>query len=985
MADTKSAVIRIQTLEAVRNVKELKDNIAALKKRIDDVNTSTDEYASLTKQLQQNQAALRNVMNGTNSTFQESITAAQGLDTSYNSLVEQLKEATQEWRSIPQYLTAVDQEQGKVNEAWKDAADKVLNLRTQLKNMDETTGSYVRNVGNYKSAFDGLNNSMKNVKQIGNGVNQGVNALVGTMSMLGIATNEDNRAMKSWQATMAVINGGQGLLQMLSGLKNVLLAKKAETEQTQKETIAEAQNTVVTRENTVAKEVADKATKKLTVSTIALKAAMLGIAALALGALIANWDKVSEALDKAGRKLREFFGIASDNETVLIRQKLSVSGYTKTMEEMSTSLERDIAKMRAAGADEMEVLNAQLSGHTEMLETAKVKLVEVKDAVNDVGDAVDDIAARPGAQAFEKIFRWVTGGAAVTKAAEKDIEDLEKEVSNDEFAIELETIRREAEKVREEAEKAREAQRKAIEAAKRRAEELEDAVKKALDKSKEASVKILKPIEQISASYKDQYDLMYSGLTALDQQAKSGKNLEDIAKKRKTIEEGILALQKLETKELNEQAAKEFERLIDIKSEYYKFLSEEQQAGFSRITSIMKNSLGYTDAQIQLIFQGVKTYSNELQQQLSINRQLLKVIEEETNGYEGLREGMESYFGFATDKLEDLLSDAFLFSVENPDEFAKTFSEPLASAIKRTYEITLSNESLKRSMLDMVTSVNDEIFNKALKDNNSSAAFTQAAKFISGISSVYKAFFGTEPPQELSDAFASYQKNMFEKSFEVLINSDFNVKNALNVGKKLIDAMFPEEETGKYLEKRLEMWGLLVNRFAETYGQSTANLLGNVSNMWDGFLKLRYKKQVENGKLTEEEAKAQAENQFKWVKALQYGAAAINTAAAVTAALADATVPTYVRFVNAAAALAAGTAQVLQISMTNFGAPQIDQSKLSTPTPVDRTPPLQYTIGLNSEEYAAAMAENPIRAYVTDKDLDDGLTQYNRRRNATTF
>ena len=79
MADTKSAVIRIQTLEAVRNVKELKDNIAALKKRIDDVNTSTDEYADLTKQLQQNQAALRNVMNGTNSTFQESITAAQGL------------------------------------------------------------------------------------------------------------------------------------------------------------------------------------------------------------------------------------------------------------------------------------------------------------------------------------------------------------------------------------------------------------------------------------------------------------------------------------------------------------------------------------------------------------------------------------------------------------------------------------------------------------------------------------------------------------------------------------------------------------------------------------------------------------------------------------------------------------------------------------------------------------------------------------------
>ena len=71
-------VIEIRTLEAVKNVKELKENISALKAKIDDVNTSTDEYADLTRELSQNQAALRNVMNGTNSAFDVSIKDAQG-------------------------------------------------------------------------------------------------------------------------------------------------------------------------------------------------------------------------------------------------------------------------------------------------------------------------------------------------------------------------------------------------------------------------------------------------------------------------------------------------------------------------------------------------------------------------------------------------------------------------------------------------------------------------------------------------------------------------------------------------------------------------------------------------------------------------------------------------------------------------------------------------------------------------------------------
>ena len=102
--------------------------------------------------------------------------------------------------------------------------------------------------------------------------------------------------------------------------------------------------------------------------------------------------------------------------------------------------------------------------------------------------------------------------------------------------------------------------------------------------------------------------------------------------------------------------------------------------------------------------------------------------------------------------------------------------------------------------------------------------------------------------------------------------------------------------------------------------------------------------------------------------------------------MADTTVPSYyVKVANAAAALAAGTAQIIKISSTDFNASGA-AAGASMPNMVERpNPAVTYTVGLNAADYAEAAAQNPIHCYITDRELDEGLEQYNRRQDETSF
>ena len=220
--------------------------------------------------------------------------------------------------------------------------------------------------------------------------------------------------------------------------------------------------------------------------------------------------------------------------------------------------------------------------------------------------------------------------------------------------------------------------------------------------------------------------------------------------------------------------------------------------------------------------------------------------------------------------------------------------------------------------------------------------------------------------QRLNDAIANGDNPKYIDALQV------------NVSKLTESVAILEERLNNFNIGRFGQQFQYMNKVLATFGKATSNLMDNVADAWEAALQA----QVKSGKKSEEQAK----KTFEGVKILQYASAVINTSAAVVQALADPTTPNYyIKAANAAAALAAGIAQTIKIKNTEFSASMSSTASNSSPELVDRTPQLQYTIGLNAADYAYEMAQYPTRAYVVDKDLSDGLRNYNRRGEETTF
>lgn len=156
MADVR--ILKIDTSEAVQNIKDLKDNISAYKERLSTLTIGTEEYQNTLKELSANQYALREAMHGTAASFDEVMGAAKGTNVvfdennnlvksetvSYNELVRELSLLKEQWRST---TDAAERAQ---------LGERINAVNDRLKTMDASVGVFGRNVGNYIGAVDHL-------------------------------------------------------------------------------------------------------------------------------------------------------------------------------------------------------------------------------------------------------------------------------------------------------------------------------------------------------------------------------------------------------------------------------------------------------------------------------------------------------------------------------------------------------------------------------------------------------------------------------------------------------------------------------------------------------------------------------------------------------------------------------------------------------------------------------------------------------------
>lgn len=940
MAETK--VIEIRTLEAIQNVRDLKDNIAALKAKIDDVDTSTEEYSELTKQLSQNQAALRNVMNGTNSTFEVSIQDAQGLSTSYNSLVQQLKEATQEWRAIPKYLTEADRAQGIVNKAWQDAAGKVFDLRTELKSMDADTNSFVRNVGNYKSALEGFGGTMGRVQQVGGDMVNGISAAASSLAILGINTEGLDDSMKNLRVVIAAVQGAKGFAGLLSQLKNYFTAGKNATKVTQQQTAA-------TQAQTVAQTAANVATKEGTVAMTGLQKALIatGIGALvvALGMLVAHFEDIVKWVGGVLEK----FGILKKS--------------TDDLKDANKKLNDKFEEQNHALANQQKLLTAQGTSNKTLL-IQKQQLINSQ--INDTKVTIENVKARiKQIEADARWWKFWQGTKGKLKEANEELAELEKT---------LKTLQQSAEdiKVDIQVEGIKEGQ-KAVEKAKKDAEEALKLAKKIVDDGVKAATKEIQAqeteVQKIQREYKEQVDLINSAITATQKLTGQTKTLE-------ILNNGLVAADKNRVKALQDYYQKEYEKKAAEHIEKIQKSTMQQYAEAERYEKIMKDVL-------------------------NLDSFRAKKAGEATAAQKRQYDTLKATVDLLRSDIE--ITDLKPYMNMTDEEIRKELGEPLATAIKLYFQKSKELEDAGMEMASTIFEAYENAFNEQLENGNFYAAASIANKFGKEFYDKFKEM-GLE--QEIIDYFVeTFDKVSAQAQLDDVMPQGFNVVSMLFPQAEIDQLQFRvdvlrdemkrlEEGTTEFYEtqERLsvleeQLFKKRIGRFSafftelgkyyNVYGKATSNVMDSVADAWEAALQA----QVKTGKKSEEEAKRSFEN----VKTLQYASAIINTAGAVVQALADPTVPSYyVKIANAAAALAAGTAQVLKISMTEFSS-NASSNTVSAPTPVDRTPQLNYTIGLNTQEYAQAAAETPIRAYVVDRDLADGLDQYNRREDQTTF
>ena len=222
MEDVK--VLQISTEKSVANVRELRDYIKELKDALNEEGKTLEENAKDAEDLRAAQAALRDAMYATtksaddlrsvtDSMIDENgklVTSTAGLTVSYNDLVHQLADLKSAWRST-------------TSEAERhDLGDQIDKINSKLKELDASTGTYSRNVGNYTnhittwmgkmtSGFAATAGGAKSVIQPLTSVTAGLKAMSATpvIAILGLLANAIStvtRELKSSEENTLAMN-----------------------------------------------------------------------------------------------------------------------------------------------------------------------------------------------------------------------------------------------------------------------------------------------------------------------------------------------------------------------------------------------------------------------------------------------------------------------------------------------------------------------------------------------------------------------------------------------------------------------------------------------------------------------------------------------------------------------------------------------------------------------------------------------------------
>ena len=964
-------IINIKTGEGINSVRDLKKYIGELRDSLVVLDKDTDEYKKTVDELTDKQKKLTEVQAAGKSTYTAVEDSIKGLRLQLKSLNNTYDE-----------LSAADRN----SDIGKNLLSQIQAVDKQLKELEGSTGRFQRNVGNYKSALDGLNQSyvaqktelrelkvaleqlepgteaynqafiraaeithnlteqqmmlkyssadlgdqLSNLRGIAANMAAGYSAVNAALGLFGQENEDVARALLKVQQAMALVQGLQGLDGLLKRTKGLSTAMKTWLTTSQQVTTATKAQTVATNAQTVATNTATVATKGL---NAALKANPIGAiitAVLLLTSLIKPLTKLFDNLTGKTKRIKE--------ETA--EAEKSFQQLDKTIRELDKQNRLELIRMRLEGISELQIsyrkYGQEANKVNEIMKETFAQANKVEEKAKELNKTGLIYAGTLVTMGYSQQQINDLMNEAYLAIANVD-ESQRKLAYNQGFKVQIDYLIEYIEKLKE-AKAAWESAGDAIE--EERLNE-EASAKKIAQTAKEAMMSetaLLKKRYEENKALLEKYHIDTKDLTA-----KYYKDLKELANKnklepinwdftagnfesiKKQMDEFFNTYKKNSLELLEYQRDNTIKTLNDAKEEEYKYFQDLYDKG--RIT---EEQLANEKKEIDEKYYAVKMQVDE-KYRIDYKAEEEKLLEE----------------------LQQQRKESFLNDVED----TKAYTDAKIRAITNEYE----KATQTGNWWQLLTPVTPEE-ERAYMDEVYMAQ-------LEGLSKIKTLWEQRKNDESLSNEERLEAEKQY--SLAVMDIEDVQLEYEKNVSKQ-----------------RFEMIQQYVDMTKDAIGE-IANLFGALADIYEEDIKAKQKA----GKMSDKEA----DRAFESVKGMRIAEAVINTLAGSIGAFLQASAtypPPYGQIiggVTAAAVTASGIAQIMKIkSSTRDSSAGSAASSASVPAPdtsYDYQP--QYvsnTTGQqDTENLRNALSEQPIRAYVVESDITESQNRTKKRNSESDF
>lgn len=951
MAEEIRKVLNLSLGESPQNVRELKADISELKTAIGDMviagKTGTTEYDQAVKLLGQDMQTLLRVNNATKK-------EVDALDGSYNALVQKMRELKVEWRAT--------NSEARRNELGKQISE----INDQLKAFDYSIGNFGRNVGNYGNAWESLQGTVEGVEQSSNDFLSGIASLGAAMGLTASQSDSLNNSLNSVRNVVGVLSGAKGILGLVKAFRSQIAASKEAKAKAAEETAALKAQKQVTDQVTTSTTMAATATK---IFKKALMAIGIGLVVVAIGELAAHIQDVIKWFTRLGEKL----GIINPQTQAL---KNSNEQLSASIEAMNKSLDREVELMEAKGATQAEIMQKQKTVIAAELTEAKATQAKVKARIDEL------VVLGKRKNELKKLKEQYDKN-------QETIEELEHKQAVLEAKIDTEARQAQEKAAKERAEAAKKAAEERLRAEEKANADLAAARKKAEETVNAVIDKTLTERELLEKQHQE----TLNNLKAASVHISAQRYKEAVEAENKVYTQELAKILSEDYAKAYEEATKRFNDKIEanrLNMAITDGLASYFNMGNYRVEATeAKNALkALEDYYAEISTEALKLLNNmedDLSPAAKEAFNLLASFDPKGTGF--LTEIRNYYQEYLSDTEAFLkkYGEPFSTAIASMGENFKSYAEQLSEGYIRSFEAEMAQVEafVEGGAGEAALAKLDEIWLKygdafgGISDKAALSFKMNIARYKNDIQGQLVDTFGVSGNEAGERIRSSYENLLSDLQAQIFHWN--KIKDAAEEGtekqKIAINTIaILEEEKRKLTLKRDSEVFTARTKMYQQYSASVSNLLGNVAQAWQNIIRAK----VDADKMSEEQAK----KSFEKMKAFQYVQAGISTAAAVVQALSDPDVPSfYLRAINAAAALATGTAQIAQIASSHYGS--TGTASTTTPKLIDRTPVVN-TVSLNASEAGNSIQQN-MRVYVVESDITEAQRATKARVTESTF